>query len=232
MKIRKKPIFFYICLLLFAVPMFACSYSSSENHITASFDYFETTTNQESQYSDVTVPQITIAQTEVFSNEENEKYISRIEEDKAIAEKHAERFQNLEDVKIDWKTLEQVNGDELKSKNFAECSIGVLDYSCIKVYGYLSEKEESTLIECIAEAEISAEEYGILPLTSTGGNPGVFKIDLSTDEKIYVGTSYYGEECFIVINGRNYPCDKESVSVLRELYNDTAGKMFENMMIQ
>lgn len=209
MKIIKNIILF--SALLFAVTLCSCSVSKEQENTTLS----ETTTEQQTISSSQTTPQITLA--EITLSEE--------EAAQSRGKKETELYHSLEN-NDETGEIKQVSGENLKLVDFTDCSIAALDKYGVKIYERLSDEKTKEFIDCIAEAEISSEEYGELP-KFVGGSQ-TFQIVLNTSEIIYIDTLQFEDIRLIIINGEHgYPCDDESLDQIRECYQDIYKRFVE-----
>ncbi|MBD5115958.1 MAG: hypothetical protein HDT48_00385 [Ruminococcaceae bacterium] len=202
MKIIKNIIPF--CAILFAVV--PCSCSVSENTVLS-----EATSEQQT----ISPFQIILAET---APSEEEAAQSR-------GKKETELYHSLEN-NDETGEIKQVSGENLKLVDFTDCSIAALDKYGVKIYERLSDEKTKEFIDCIAEAEISSEEYGELP-KFVGGSQ-TFQIVLNTSEIIYIDTLQFEDIRLIIINGEHgYPCDDESLDQIRECYQDIYKRFVE-----
>lgn len=146
--------------------------------------------------------------------------LSGEEADLSKAAAMAELYRSLEDAGRNEEKIRQVTGEELKSVDFTDCSVAALDGYGIKIYERLSEEKVKEFTDCIAQAEISSEEYGEIP-GFTGGSTSDFQITLNTGEQIYIGTVQTEDADIIIINDvHGFRCDKESLGRLREWHSE------------
>lgn len=111
----------------------------------------------------------------------------------------------------------EVNGSTLKDLDFTDCTVGVTESWGIKIIGYMPDEVKEKFVECIKNADISAEEnndYEILD-----GGCKIYEITLNTGEKLYIEPC--GED--LSINGVRYPCDEKT---LNELWKFKIGVTF------
>lgn len=195
-----------LCFLTFIFYLIItfCSCSSSKNEEYSAT--LEKTMEQEVNTSSETTPEISPEETTM--NPEEEAAQSR-------GKKETELYHSLEDINAD-REKKQVRGDELKNIDFTGCSVAAIDKYGVKIYEYLSGDSLNDFIDCITQADISAEEYGELPLFTGGIH--TFLITLSTDEIVYIGEIEYKDLHLIIINGEGYSCEEECSTKLSNLY--------------
>ena len=202
---KKNMPLFMICA---AVTLCSCS-ASEEPAYTASFSETYLSEKEPASSSEIT--------------------LSEEEADMSRAEVMADFYQALEDAETDEEKIKQVNGEELKSVDFTDCSVAALDSYGVKIYERLSEEGVKEFTDCIAGAKISAEEYGELP-DRNGGSTSSFQITLSTGEQIYIGMTHTEDADIIIINDiHGFRCDKEGLDRLRELYREIYMRFIERI---
>lgn len=142
------------------------------------------------------------------------------------------QYDPLDDPSSDYEKLKQVNGDELKSVDFTDCSIDVVGHECFidKIYECLSEERIKKFTDCIKNAEISGDERESYP-TYEGGLSTSFHLTLNTGEMIFISFVKDDDTRLILINGKAYPCDIDYTEI-SEWYTEIRDKFYEEALNQ
>lgn len=100
----------------------------------------------------------------------------------------------------------EVSGSAIKALDFTDCTVGVTDNWGLRIVGYMSDEVAEKFVECIKNADISAEENKNYEISYAGCK--VYEITLNTGEKLYIEP--LAED--LSINGVRYPCDEKTLN--------------------
>lgn len=102
----------------------------------------------------------------------------------------------------------EVSGSTIKALDFTDCTVGVTDNWGIRIVGYMSDEVTEKFVECIKNADISAEENK--NGETMDGGCKIYEITLNTGEKLYIEP--LGED--LSINNVQYPCDEKTLHAM------------------
>lgn len=112
----------------------------------------------------------------------------------------------------------EVSGSTIKALDFTDCTVGVTDNLGRRIVGYMPDEVTEKFVECIKNADISAEENNDYKLAFGGSS--TYEITLNSGEKLYIEPLVKD----LSINGVPYLCDEKT---LKEMLSFKVGVTFE-----
>lgn len=109
--------------------------------------------------------------------------------------------------------------EPLSGYDFANCEVSVYDLgvTSTKIIAKLDESGEEILFEILDKAKIS--KFGTYNYPALSGGSGLqFKLDLKDGKSLEIAE--YGN--YLLVDGKEYRCDKESLSKLDELQREAS----------